>query len=497
MRKCLATRVRLARLNGIIERVQCALSGLNSAMSQGVSSIMIIEKIKTPGLAHLSYLLADGDKAAVIDPRRDTRIYERLATEHGCQVIAIFETHRNEDLITGAPTLAKRTGAPVYHGPNADAVIAYAQTVEQGFSIQFGRLKLEVLETPGHTFDSISLVLYDTDAINDQAIAVFSGDALFVGDVGRTDFYPDQAEHVAGLLFDSIGKLLALGDHVILYPAHGAGSVCGGGLSDREFATLGHEKLTNPMLRLIDDQEAFIANKLQEHHYKPPYFQLMERRNSDGSAPVLQQELPALSFDQLQASTECIWVDVRTPEAFSGHHIAGTLSLPVAMIAAYAGWLLKPEKQLILLADSESQAHEAYAHFYRIGFDAIQGYWHISTNRWAASTGSVAQLEHIDVNRLAATLRNNDDVQVVDVRKLDEWQDTGIIDGAYTAYLGQLESKLGGLNGSKPVVTVCGSGARAAVAASLLKRKGFNDVRVLWGGMNAWRREFSTQPYTE
>ncbi|MCC5879572.1 MAG: MBL fold metallo-hydrolase [Idiomarina sp.] len=458
---------------------------------------MIVEKVKTEGLAHLSYLVADGDQAIVIDPRRDTRIYERLATEHGCQIIAIFETHRNEDFVTGAPVLAKRTGAQVYHGPHPDQPIEYAKTVEQGFQLQLGRLRIDVMETPGHTYDSVSLVLYDTEADNSQAVGVFTGDALFIGDVGRTDFYPDEAEKVAGLLHDSIASILQLGDHTILYPAHGAGSVCGGGLSDREFSTLGHERLTNPVLKLIGDRDAFIAHKTGEHHYMPPYFSLMEQRNSDGKAPVLQQELPALSYEQFKEKGNKVWVDVRSVEAFSGHYIAGSLALPVSMIAAYAGWLIKPEHEIVLLADSETQAHTAYAHFYRIGFDNVSGYWQINTNRWAVKSGQVSQIEHIGVNTLAGRLRENPDLQILDVRKYDEWKDTGVISGAYTAYLGHLAEKLGGLNSSQPVVVVCGSGQRATVAASLLKVRGFDQVCVLWGGMNAWQEDFSTEPYTE
>lgn len=458
---------------------------------------MIIEKIKTPGLAHLSYLIADGDTAVVIDPRRDTRIYEQLATEYGCQVLAIFETHRNEDLITGAPVLAKRTGAAVYHGPNADAKIQYAQIVSENFSLQVGRLRIDVLETPGHTLDSISLVLTDTSAENSEAVAVFTGDALFIGDVGRTDFYPDKAEQVAGMLYDSIEKLLALGDHVLIYPAHGAGSVCGGGLSDREFSTLGHERLTNPTLKFIGDRDAFVRHKLNEHHYKPPYFSYMEKRNSAGDAPVLQQELPALSYEQWQNHKAALWIDVRSSEAFSGHHVEGSISLPITMIAAYAGWLLDADTPLVLLAESETQAHTAYAHFYRIGYDKVVGYWRMDSNRWAAEHSTVAQLRHISAPQLAQWLRGENAPQVLDVRKLDEWQDTGVIDGAVTSYLGQLGTQLGNLNAAKPVVTVCGSGARAAVAASLLRQRGFDDVRVLWGGMRAWQQDYTTSPHLQ
>jgi len=169
---------------------------------------MFIETIKSQGLSQLSYLVGGGGKAIVIDPRRDCEIYIEKATQLGCRITHIFETHRNEDLISGAPVLASLTGAKVYHGPNAAGKVAYANTVSEGDSYCTGEVRIDVLETPGHTDDSVSYILSD-QAYGEEAVAVCTGDALFVGDVGRTDFYPERAEEVAGLLFDSLRKLLA------------------------------------------------------------------------------------------------------------------------------------------------------------------------------------------------------------------------------------------------------------------------------------------------
>jgi hydroxyacylglutathione hydrolase len=231
---------------------------------------MFIEKIKSEGLAHLSYLVGDAGKAAVIDPRRDCQQYVELARSLGCRITHIFETHRNEDLVSGAAALAELTGATVHHGPKPAGEVEYAQTTKEGDSFRFGAMRLEVLETPGHTDDSLSFVIYD-EGFGDEAVGVFTGDALFVGDVGRTDFYPDRAEEVAGLLFDSLQKLVGLGDQAIIYPAHGAGSVCGDNMADREFSTIGYERQSNPMLK-IQDRDVFIAKKIAEHHHQPPYF---------------------------------------------------------------------------------------------------------------------------------------------------------------------------------------------------------------------------------
>ena len=171
---------------------------------------MLLEKIKTEGLAHLSYLVGSKGQAAVIDPRRDCEIYVDIARTHGLEITHIFETHRNEDLISGAPILADWTGATVYHGPNADGDVQYAQTTRDGDRYEIGSLSIEILETPGHTDDHLAFALYDSE-YTVGAVGVFSGDALFVGDVGRTDFYPHRAEEVAGLLYDSLQKILRLG----------------------------------------------------------------------------------------------------------------------------------------------------------------------------------------------------------------------------------------------------------------------------------------------
>jgi hydroxyacylglutathione hydrolase len=198
---------------------------------------MFLETIRSEGLSHLSYILGDGNEAAVIDPRRDAKIYQEIAYRQGARITHIFETHRNEDYVTGSLELARLTDAKIHHGQAMQ--FEFGQPVADGDSFHIGHIRLDVLETPGHTLEHISLSLTDT-ASGEGPVAVFTGDTLFIGDVGRTDFYPDRAEEVAGMLYDSLhDKLLPLGDHVILYPAHGVGSVCGSGMANREFSTLG------------------------------------------------------------------------------------------------------------------------------------------------------------------------------------------------------------------------------------------------------------------
>lgn len=334
---------------------------------------MFIEKVKSEGLSHLSYLVGGGGKAVVIDPRRDCEIYVQKAAELGCRITHIFETHRNEDLVSGAPILAALTGAKVYHGPNAAGKVEYADTVAEGESYSTGEVRIDVLETPGHTDDSVSYVLRD-QSYGADAVAVCTGDALFVGDVGRTDFYPERAEEVAGLLFNSLQKLLSLPDYVQVLPAHGAGSVCGDKMAARDFSSIGYERAHNQMLQITDRAE-FIAAKLDELHYQPPYFRLMEQLNLEGGKPVDRALMPApldlAEFRELSKNSTLI--DVRGITAFLGAHVPGSLAVPVSMLASFAGWLLEPENSVTLIAESDAQAEAAARHLARIGFDHIQG----------------------------------------------------------------------------------------------------------------------------
>lgn len=240
---------------------------------------MFLEVIRTEGLAAYSYLIGDGGEAAVIDPQRDCGAYVDRAHRQGARITHVFETHRNEDFVIGSRDLAERTGAEIRHGQHPD--FAYGRSTAEGDDFRLGDVRLKVLETPGHTDESTSLAFYDTAFSKDRAVGVFTGDPLFIGDVGRTDFYPQRRQEVAGLLYDSLhGKILPLGDQAALYPAHGAGSICGSGMAAREVSTLGFERAHNPMLQL--DRDTFIDRKVNEHHYQPPYFREMETANKEG-----------------------------------------------------------------------------------------------------------------------------------------------------------------------------------------------------------------------
>ncbi|ROU00827.1 MBL fold metallo-hydrolase [Marinobacter sp. R17] len=448
---------------------------------------MFLEKVKTPGLAHLSWVIGDGDSAVVIDPRRDIDVYLDIARSQGAQITHAIETHRNEDLISGSALLAEETGATVLHGPNADADIRYATTVRENDHITLGNVDLKVLETPGHTYDSISIAIYDRNK-GDDAVGVFTGDTLFIGDVGRTDFYPDRAEEVAGALFDSLNKVLALGDQAIVYPAHGAGAVCGSGMADREFSSLGHERMNNAMLQ-IRDREAFIQAKLDEQHYQPPYFRVMEKLNAEGGRqapkPLALKPLTVKALSEKQKDG-CEIIDVRSPETYAGAHVHDSISLPVGLIAAYAGWLLDTNQRLVLVANSLEQAREALVNFSRIGYDSIEGAYTDGMTGWSAAGQPFSTLPLVSVDDVSRRLREKQDHwQLLDVRKAEEYQQQAIENSTHL-YLGHLQEQMHRLDRGTSYTVLCGSGMRAMVAASVLRRAGMHDVEVFLGSMGAW-----------
>lgn len=448
---------------------------------------MFVEKVKTPGLAHLSYLVGSAGQAAVIDPRRDVEVYLDIALANDCRITHIFETHRNEDLISGAAILAELTGAIVYHGPNAAGEVRYAEIVQEGAEFAVGKAGITVLETPGHTDDSLSFKLSDKE-VGDDAVAVFTGDELFIGDVGRTDFYPDRARQVAGLLFDSLQKILALGDQAVVYPAHGAGSVCGSGMADREISTIGFERRNNPRL-CLRDRDRFIEEKVAEHHDYPPYFKRMEELNLSG-APAIRTPLtpqPLTADGMKTVLPRSVAVDVRSTSAFLGAHLPGSLSLPVGMISAFAGWLLSYDDQLVLVADDAEEAELAARHLARIGFDRVVGFLAPSLPAWAAAGESFSTLPVISAADVQERMQSlGEDWVLLDVRGEDEVAAMQI-QGAKHVYVGTLPAEVAKLPKDKRYTVMCASGARATVAASILLKNGFDKTDLFLGSMGAWK----------
>lgn len=445
---------------------------------------MFLKKIKSEGIAHLSYILGDGLDAVVIDPRRDCDIYAEIAAQQGMRITRIFETHRNEDYVIGSKDLARHTGAAVYHGKALD--FSYGEGVSEGDTFAVGGLGLKILETPGHTFESISIVVTDKNYGKD-AVAVFTGDALFIGDVGRTDFFPDQARAVAGALYDSIfGKLLPLGDQTIIYPAHGAGSVCGDSMASREFSTIGYERMHNPALQKTD-REAFIDFKVREQHYMPPYFKKMEHYNQFGPPPLhtLPQPEPMSAKDVEKAQTDgAVLMDLRSPEAYAGAFIPGSLAMPLEMIPAYAGYLLDYSTDIILIPETQEQIPEAVAHLIRTGYDRVSGYLKGGMHSWEVEGLPYDRIGAVHAGAIEQRMQDRENLTLLDVRKISEYRQ-GRLAGATHIFLGELPDRIDELDPDKPVITFCGSGERAIIAASILKQHGFTRVEDSLGSMKA------------
>ncbi len=444
---------------------------------------MFLEIIRSEGLAHLSYLVGDGKEAAVIDPRRDIEIYLQASQRKGAQITHVFETHRNEDYVIGSTEIARRTGAAVYHGKQLD--FKYGNPVSENDTFKMGEMMLKIFHTPGHTDESISIALYDT-AFGDAPVAVFSGDLLFIGQVGRTDFYPHRAREVAGLQYDSIfDKLLPLGDQVILYPAHGAGSICGSGMASREFSSLGYERRFNPALQKTD-REKFIESKINQETYKPPYFRQMEKLNQEGPPPLDGLPVPRPcspgTFSKLVDNDGAVIVDLRSPEAFSGAYIPGSYAVPLGMLPGFAGWFFDYDKDLALVVNNNDEVKKAVRFLIRIGYDRIAGYLEGSLEEWETAGKRYGRIPSVYAGDIRKYIDKGN--LLLDVREIDEWN-AGHLKDAMHVYVGEIPDRLNEIPKDKPIITFCGSGRRAIIAASILKRNGFDDVKNCLGSMAA------------
>jgi len=447
---------------------------------------MILERVRSEGIAHLSYFVGSEDGAIIIDPRRDCQVYIDIAQREGMKIRTIFETHRNEDYVIGSLELAHFTGAKIYHGPGL--AFQYGATLKDGQEFCFGKMKMTAIHTPGHTDESMSYALTDLDA-GKESIVVFTGDALFVGDVGRIDLYgPKEAPRMAENLYNSIfNKLLPLGNGVVLCPAHGAGSVCGGTISKREESTLGLEHSLSPILK--KNKKAFIEFKVSEHHETPPYFRKMEQYNLNG--PPLLGCLPIpdpLSPKELQNQMKlgAVVVDTRTPPAFAGAHIEGSCSIRLNRLPMYAGWVLPYNKPIILVLEDNGDLEMAIRYLIRLGFDQLVGYLRDGMDTWYKKALPMEHLGLLTVQALKKRLDRGDDLVVLDVREKSKW-DEGHIKRAHYIYAGHVERCLDVIPTDHPIVVACNTGNHASLVASILRREGYGDVYNLLGGMAAWQ----------
>ncbi len=443
---------------------------------------MIIERIISDGLAHYSYYIGSGSEAIIIDPRRDIDVYINLAKKYNQRIIGVFETHRNEDYTIGSLNLSKLTGASIYHGSKLD--FGYGEYVGEGDVFKLGSVEISVLETPGHTDESLTYTLREIG--EKEVYAAFTGDSLFAGEVGRTDLYGEShIRRLSEALYESVfDKILNLGDGVLVFPGHGPGSVCGGNISVRTFTTIGYEKKTSKVLQ-FKDRDDFVNYKLQERFEKPPYFTRMELYNKNGPPLKDLPTPPPLKIGDLKKHADNSQIiDVRSPEAFYTAHIPGSINIWISGLPLFAGWILNYEQPIIIIKDDGQLLDPILRYLYRLGFDNIGGYLN-NISEWFKSGGKYNRSGFISVEELKNRLTDNK-IFLLDVRDSKTYSELGFIQGAYNIYLGYLRERLSDLPKDRDIYVYCDSGFKTGIAVSILLKAGFSSVAGVIGGFSAW-----------
>jgi hydroxyacylglutathione hydrolase len=435
-------------------------------------------------LAHASYLIGDRGEAVVVDPSRDVQMYLDEASAQGFTITWILETHLHADFVSGHRELAARTGATIGVGARAEAGYPH-RGLSEGDELRVGGLVVRVLETPGHTPESLSFVVYERPD-DPKPWAVLTGDTLFVGDVGRVDILSSRlpVTDLAGLMYDSLHqKLLTLPDDTRVYPAHGAGSLCGRNISKDTWSTIGRERMMNAALRPMT-REAFIAEVTRDVPETPVYY--LYSRDLNKSGPRLDAERPmppALAPREVAARAQAgaIILDTRGAADYGPAHPSGALNVPLdGQYASWVGTLLKPDQEILMLVDPE-RLEEAVMRLARVGYEKVVGVLDGGLERWRAEGLPVSSIAQMPVESLAGASRN-----VLDVRRIREWE-TSHIPGAKHIPLAQLTERLGELDRAAEWVMVCASGFRSSIASSVLERAGFTRIANAAGGMGAYQ----------
>lgn len=450
---------------------------------------MYFEQFYLGCLAHASYMLASQGEAVVVDPQRDVELYVKAAADHGVTIRHIFETHLHADFVSGHKELASRTGAKIYMGAQAGATFPHI-AVSNGFELKFGKALLRILETPGHTAESICLVVTDHEK-SPEPWAVLTGDTLFIGDVGRPDLSPGHTPaQLAGLLYDSLHmKLLTLPDHVLVYPAHGAGSLCGKNMRAERSSTIGTERLTNYALQ-IKSREEFIAQLTSNLPARPEYFAKDAEINRTGATALSElKPLRAIAPNELSSMLKAgeLALDVRSGEVFAAEHVPGSVNIALSgQFASWAGTVLGLSAHPVLIAETDQQIEEARLRLARVGIEALDGYLNGGVAAWKQAGLPVAMVEQITAEELRERLQSHD-VQVLDVRRAPEW-DAAHIDGATWWPLDNFKVSPPEIDQQAMIAVHCKSGYRSMIASSLLQRAGFHHVVNVVGGFDAWQQ---------
>ena len=457
---------------------------------------MFIQQLYTKCLSEAAYYIESNGEAAIIDPLRDIDVYVTLAKERKTTIKYIFETHFHADFVSGHLELQKATGAPIIYGPSAETNFPIINAVDNQY-FTLGDVDIQVIHSPGHTLESCCYLLYNEQK---QPHALFTGDTLFIGDVGRPDLSSGDLdkEALAGILYDSLQqKIMPLPDDIIIYPAHGAGSSCGKNLSSDTYSTLGTQKLHNYALKSTN-KEAFITAVTTGLEVPPPYFPINARMNKEGHEileTILAKGLNPLSvknFKQKMQEEHTIILDTRAATQFTQGFIPTSINIGLeGRFAEWAGNLLPFDAQLLLVTDSAEKAQETIIRLARVGFNNIIGYLDAGFEAWQKAGEPIDIIIDIDADELAMDLPHDDKIVLLDVRKEIEYGN-GHIQGAINIPLHSFTDPVNiahiddELNN---IYVYCGGGYRSVIAASLLKHQGISHLRNVLGGWDAIQQQ--------
>lgn len=441
-------------------------------------------------LAHGSYIIGSRGEAAVIDPQRDVAQYISEAEEAGLAIKYIIETHLHADFVSGHRELAAKTGAEIVFGKKAEALFPH-RAVSNGDKLEIGDIDLLFYETPGHTPESICILARDkTDPA--APAKLFTGDTLFIGDVGRPDLVAARgisAREMAGMLYDSLHeKILTLADKTEIYPAHGAGSLCGKRLSDERSSTLGEQKKFNYALKPMD-KETFIDIVSADQPEVPAYFPKDVEINRSG-AEHLEDLAPLVPMNAQDVNKQiqrgAVLLDLRSGTEFASGHVRGSMNIGLSgQFASWAGTLIEIGTPLVLLANDPEELDEAVMRLARVGIETVVGYLKDGIMGWSDGGFEITQSPVVTVEELKLELDENEEITVVDVRRIGEYED-GHVPGAINIALAELPRRHGELPGDRQLAIICASGYRSSIAKSILEGAGFTRLMNVLGGTKAW-----------
>jgi hydroxyacylglutathione hydrolase len=450
---------------------------------------MIFRQFYLNCLAHASYLIGSEGEAAIVDPQRDVEEYIRLADAENLKIRYIIETHLHADFVSGHRELAARTGAEIVFGRAAEAEFPH-RAVSDGDELKIGAVSLKIIETPGHTPESICILAREENS--DEPAKLLTGDTLFIGDVGRPDLAGGKgftSEQMAAMMYDSLReKILKLSDETEVYPAHGAGSACGKNISQEKFSTVGEQKRTNYALKQMSKEE-FVRLMTTDLQPAPMYFAFDAEMNRRGARVLAElQNTKALSPEEVNKLQDsgAVVLDVRDAARFGAAHIFGSINVGLkGQFASWCGSLIPSSAKIVIVADDEIEVSEAVMRLARVGLENVAGYLNGGVAAWSAKGFPVKKIEQISVGDLRDKISGANGLQIVDVRRPAEYA-SGHAPKARNASLIDLHKFIEDFNPARPTAVICAGGYRSSAATSILEKCGFEKLYNVTGGTSEY-----------